>query len=118
MAGDKTSALMLRCKERKTEVVFSSPGNYLGSNERIKVLVRIGEGKPIETMWTPSTTGAGAFAPSAIQFIQALPDNTKLFVRATGYGGKTVDGELSLGKVSDVREKIAKACNWPSATKK
>jgi hypothetical protein len=54
--------------------------------------------------------GGRCFAPSAIQFIRSLPDKGRLFIRATGYGGETVEGEFNLANVSDVREKISAAC--------
>jgi hypothetical protein len=105
--------LALRCKEKDTDVIFTRSSTFLGSGQSIKVLVRIDDGKPIETMWPLSTGGQAVFAPSAIQFIRALPDNGKLFVRAFGYGGKNADGEFMLGNVFQVRQKIALACNWP-----
>ena len=64
-ASGSDARLMLRCKEKKTEVLFGRPFTYLGSDS-VKVLVRIDDGKPIETMWHPSTNGQGAFAPSAV----------------------------------------------------
>jgi hypothetical protein len=85
----------------------------LGS-ESIKVLVRINEGKLTETMWSPSTKGTAAFAPNAIQFIRALPNEGKIFIRAFGYRGETLDGEFHLGNPAELREKIAQACNWPA----
>ena len=108
------AVLMLRCKEKDTEVMFYRPGTILsgGIGGAIKVLVRIDDGKPIETMWTPSTNGQAVFAPSAIQFIRALPDNGKIFVRAFGFGGNAADGEFKLGSDSEVKQKIALACNW------
>jgi hypothetical protein len=110
LAGE--AAIILRCKERKTEAIFVKQFTYLGS-DNVKVLVRINDGQVIETAWRPASTGKGAFAPSPVQFIRALPDNGKLFIRATGYGGKTVDGEFNLGLISEVRDKIAAACKWP-----
>jgi hypothetical protein len=106
------SALVLRCREKKTDVIFN-PGSfvYLG-NAPVRVLTRIDDGKVIETRWTPSTTGRGAFAPSAVDFIRALPDNGKLFLRVFSHSGSASDGEFRLGKVSEVRERIAEACNW------
>jgi len=80
----------------------------------IKVLLRINDGKPIETMWRPSTDGRAVFAPSAIQFIRSLPDKGKLFIRSFGYQGKMADGVFYLGDVSEVREKISHACSWPA----
>jgi hypothetical protein len=106
------AALVLRCREKKTEAIFSKMLGFLGSAKPIKVMVRINDGKLIETQWSPSTTGSGAFAPSAVQFIKALPDQGKLFIRALGFNGNSQDGEFSLGKVSEIREKIAQACNW------
>jgi hypothetical protein len=107
--------LMLRCKEKKTEAVFGKAGTYLGT-DALKVLVRINEGKPIETQWHPSSNGQGVFAPAAVQFIRALPDDGKLFIRATGFNGTNVDGAFTLGKVSEIRDKIAADCHWPSTT--
>lgn len=113
LAGVKgESALVLRCREKKTDVIFN-PGSfvYLGSAP-VRVLTRIDDGKIIETRWTPSTTGRGAFAPSAVDFIRALPDNGKLFLRVFSANGSASDGEFRLGKVSEVRERIADACHW------
>ena len=111
--GLNTIVLMLRCREKTTDAAFGGSSTYLGS-EPIKVIVRIGGAKPIEAMWPAAQNGRAAFAPNAIAFIRALPDNEKLFVRAFGYGGKSLDGEFNLGGVSEVREKIARACNWPA----
>lgn len=101
--------LVLRCKEKKTEAYFVTT-TYLGSDPT-KVLVRINEGKILETSWSPSTDGRAVFAPSPIPFIRALPDNGKLFIRATGRGSPA-DGEFNLGNVTEVREKISQACRW------
>jgi hypothetical protein len=112
-----TPVLVLRCKEKKTEAVFFRSGSYLGSSNSIKVLVRINDTKPVETMWHPSSNGAATFAPAPVQFIRALPDGGKLFIRAHGYGGRSVDGEFSLANVSEARDKISRACNWEAAAK-
>lgn len=104
------SVLVLRCKERKTDAFFAQPFKYLGDN--VKVLMRINDGKPIETNWHAANNGQGAFAPAAVQFIGALPDDGRLFLRATGFQGNTIDGSFDLGKVSEIRDRIAKACQW------
>jgi hypothetical protein len=115
-ASSGDAMLALRCREKRTEAIFT--GGFLGSIDRIKVVVRIGEGKPISTSWNPSTAGTGAFAPSPVQFIQALSDNEKLFIRAVGYGGRQVDGMFNLGNISEVRDKISHACSWKESPKK
>jgi hypothetical protein len=109
----KEVALTLRCREKQTDALFGGPFTFFGSSKAIKVLVRINEGKPVETNWSPSTSGTAVFAPSAIQLIRALPENGKLFIRAVKFDGSPVDGEFSLGNVSQVRDQIATACHWP-----
>jgi hypothetical protein len=57
--------------------------------------------------------GRAAFAPDAIAFIQSLPDNGKLLIKTTrSTDGKVKEGKFDLGAVSEVRGKIAKACDW------
>jgi hypothetical protein len=118
VAVGSDARLVLRCKEKETDVMFYKPFAFLGIGESVKVLVRIDDGQPIETMWLPSANRQAAYAPSAIQLIRALPDKGKLFVRAFGYGGNNVDGEFKLGNVSEVRQKIALSCNWPGEGQK
>jgi hypothetical protein len=117
LKADDNIGLILRCKEKKTEAIFGGLFTFLGSNESIKMFVRIGDGKLMETSWHPSSNGRGAFAPNATQFIQALPQNGKLFLRARSYSGENIDGEFTLGEVAAVRDKIAVACNWNKAAK-
>jgi len=59
--------------------------------------------------------GRAAFAPDAVPFIQSLPDNGKLLIRTTRSDGKVKEGNFNLGAVSEVRSKIAHACDWDNA---
>jgi hypothetical protein len=57
--------------------------------------------------------GRAAFAPDAIAFIQSLPDNGELWIKTTrSTDGKVKEGKFNLGAVSEVRDKVAKACDW------
>jgi len=56
--------------------------------------------------WTP------AFAPNAVEFIRMLPDNAKLFIRTSRSDGKAKEANFKLGNVSDIRNKVAHACDW------
>jgi hypothetical protein len=61
--------------------------------------------------------GRAAFAPDAVAFIKSLPDNAKLLIRTTrSTDGKVKEGQFNLGAVSEVRIKIAKACDWADAS--
>jgi len=115
-ADESDVVLVLRCRKKHTDVTFiPRRHNYLGSSQKIRMFVRIGNDRLIETNWTPSTNGHSAYAPHPIQFIRALPDNEKLFLRAIGYDGTAADGTFNLGDVSSVRKRISTACHWPGA---
>ena len=106
------TVLILRCKEQTTEAAFSTKYNYLGFKS-VDVQLRINDQNPIKQVWRASMDGRAAFAPDAIAFIRSLPDNGKLSIKTTrGPDGKVKEGSFNLGAVSEVRNKIAKVCDW------
>ena len=109
LVGD--TVLILRCKEQTTEAAFSTKYNYLGSRT-VDVQLRINDKNPIKEVWKASIDGRAAFAPDAVAFIQSLPDNAKLSIRTTRPDGKVKEGNFNLGAVSEIRSKIAHACDW------
>jgi hypothetical protein len=106
------ATMSLRCRENKTEAIFDLPSKLLGGRESVKVLIRFSDG--IETMLSSSTNGQSFYAGSAEQFIEHFPDNGTISIRAAGASNRAVGGEFKLGNFFEVRQKIAKACNWPS----
>ena len=110
LVGD--TVLILRCKDQITEAAFSTRYNYLGSRT-VDVQLRINDQNPIKQVWKASMDGRAAFALDAVAFIQSLPDHGKLSIRTTrSDDGKIKEASFNLGAVSEVRNKIAKACDW------
>ena len=110
LVGD--NVLILRCKDQITEAAFSTQYNYLGY-KTVDVELRINDQNPIKEVWKASMNGRAAFAPDAIAFIGSLPDNGNLSIKTTrSTDGKVKEGKFYLGAVSEVRNKIAKACDW------
>jgi type VI secretion system VasI family protein len=113
LVGD--TVLILRCKNQTTEAAFSTQFNYLGYKS-VDVELRINDRSSIKQVWKASMNGRAAFAPDAIAFIQSLPDNGELSIKTTrSTDGKVKEGKFNLGAVSEVRNKIANACNWDNA---
>lgn len=110
VVGD--AALILRCRDQGTEAAFSTKYTYLG-DKSVTVRFRINFEDPIKELWRPSMDGRAAFAPNPVDFIRALPDNVRLFIRTIAADGKTKDANFKLSGVSEVRDKIGRACNWP-----
>jgi type VI secretion system VasI family protein len=109
------TVLILRCRAQLTEAAFSTQYNYLGYKS-VDVELRINDQTPTKEIWNASINGRAAFAPNAVTFIQSLPDNGKLSIKTTrSNDGKIKEGSFNLGAVSEVRNKIAKACDWENA---
>jgi hypothetical protein len=114
LVGD--TVLILRCKDQITEAAFSTQYNYLGYKS-VDVQLRINDQSPTKEVWKASMNGRAAFAPDAVGFIQSLPDNGKLSIKTTrSTDGKVKEGVFYLGAVSEVRNKIAKACDWANGS--
>jgi hypothetical protein len=109
LVGD--TVLILRCKDQTTEAAFSTKYNWLGSRS-VDVALRINDEKPFKAVWKASVDGRAAFAPNAVEFIRMLPDNVKLFIKTSRSDGKTKEANFNLGNVSDIRNKVAHACDW------
>ena len=113
VVGD--TALILRCRDQKTEAAFSTKSTNLG-DKPITIRFRINSEEPIKEAWLPSVDGRAAFAPKPMDFIRALPDDGRVFIRAVDADGKNKDANfvLSGSGLSEIRDKIGRACNWPS----
>jgi hypothetical protein len=109
------AALILRCREQRTEAAFSTEDTYLGE-ETVKVRYRIDLNEPIQQTWRSSINGRAAFAPKPMDLIRALPDNGRIFIRAIASDGNNKDANFIISGTSAIRDKIARACNWPATS--
>ena len=107
---DGRSELIIRCKERKTELAVLPNGLF--ALDRGTVLLQINDGPAVTASWRASSNSKGLFAPNATALIKTLPDGGKLFVRATGYGRQADDATFQLGAVTAVKDRISAACKW------
>jgi hypothetical protein len=110
------ASLIIRCHERKTEIVLATDA-YLGAGrDYVPVLLRVNDTPAVNESWLPSSSGRGAFAPNPVATLQALPDNATLFVRLTDYSGSLHDAKFNVGPISEVREKVRHACKSPDTS--
>jgi len=113
VVGD--AALILRCRNQTTEAAFSTKDTYLG-DQSVTVRYRINSENPIKEVWRSSMDGRAAFAPNPMDFIRALPDNGRVFIRAVAADGQNKDTNFKFADVSEVRRKIGRACNWSNTS--
>src|SRR5207302_9459967 len=115
-SSDSRSHLLMRCKDRKTEVAVSIRG-FIKCGPDVRVVYRVDQGEATEIPWTAHPTCYLALAPSPIPFIRSLTDEGKVYVRMFDHHGAPHDALFNLGKVSEVRSRLAEACDWDGASK-
>jgi Type VI secretion system VasI, EvfG, VC_A0118 len=115
-SSDGKSHLLMRCKDRKTEVAISIRG-FINCGTGVRVIYRIDQGQATETPWRSHSSCYLALAPLPIPFIRALTDDGKVYVRMFDHHAAAHDALFNLGKVSDLRSRLAEACDWDGAAK-
>jgi hypothetical protein len=113
-SSDGRSHLLMRCKDRKTEAAVSIRG-FIKCGPDVRVIYRVDQSEATEIPWNAHSTCYLALAPSPIPFIRSLTDEGKIYVRMFDHHGAPHDALFNLGKVSEVRSRLAQACNWDGA---
>ena len=113
-AVEGTAALVLRCQDKVTEV-YINLRTYVGGVEPLPIAYRFNDGTVTEARWIPSREGSAIFLGTptlAIAFVRTLPDDATFYAKVRDFQGRTTDLSFKLGPVSDIRDKIAAACQW------
>ncbi|MGZ3410196.1 MAG: type VI secretion system-associated protein TagO [Xanthobacteraceae bacterium] len=116
-ADEGTAALVLRCNDKITDV-YVNLRTYVGGVEPLPITYRFNDDAPTETRWLPSREGGALFLGTptlAIAFARTLPDDATLYVKVRDFQNRSTDMTFKLGPVSDIRDKIAAACQWPDS---
>ena len=85
------AALILRCREQNTETAFSTRGSYLGDPVRFRIDLQ----EPVKEVRRQSMNGRAPFGTHPVDFIGALPDSGRVFIRSVTADGSFKDGTSS-----------------------
>src|SRR5215467_11449741 len=112
---DNRSHLLMRCKDRRTEVAVSMTG-FIKCGPDVRVVYRVNQDQAVETVWRPHPSCYLALSPAPIPFIRALADGGKVFVRMYDNHDAPYDASFNLGNFSKLRSRLAEACEWDAAS--
>lgn len=115
-SSDGKSHLLMRCKDRKTQVAVSIRG-FIKCGTDIRLSYRVDQQQAVEAPWRPHSSCYLALAPAPIPFIRSLTDDGKVYVRMFDHHDAPHEALFNLGKVSAVRSRLAEACDWDGASK-
>jgi hypothetical protein len=114
-SSDDRAHLLMRCKDRKTELAVSMTG-FIKCDSDVRVIYRIDQEQAVEAPWRSHPSCYLALAATPIPFIRALRDGGKVFVRMFDNHNAPNDASFSLGNVSKIRSRLAEACEWDGAS--
>jgi hypothetical protein len=115
-SSDGKAHLLMRCKDRKTELAVSIRG-FIKCGTDIPVTYRIDQAQATETSWHAHSSCYLAVAPSPIPLIRAFADQGKVYFRMFDHHNAAYDALFNLGKVSEIRSRLAEACDWEGTAK-
>jgi hypothetical protein len=115
-SSDDKAHLLMRCKDRKTEVAVNKFG-FVKCGTDIRVIYRVDQEQATDVPWNAHSSCVLAIAPSPIPFIRALADQGKVYFRMFDHHGAAHDALFNLGRISEVRSRLAEACDWDGAAK-
>jgi Type VI secretion system VasI, EvfG, VC_A0118 len=115
-SGDGKATLLMRCKDRKTEVAVSIRG-FIKCGSDVRMIYRVDQAQATEVPWNTHSSCYLALAPSPIPFVQSLTDDGKVYVRMFDHHDAPYDALFNLGKISKIRSRLAEACDWDGASK-
>jgi hypothetical protein len=110
---DRKATLVLKCNTNSTQASVTT-SSFLGW-ESLRVLYRINDSPATERRWAASPKGSEAVSDNAIEFINALPDNSILALTIFDYNESRHDLRFNFGYISGLRSRIASVCRWATA---
>lgn len=113
---DGKAYLLMRCKDRKTEVAVNKWG-FIKCGTDVRLIYRIDQEPAVEGAWNSHSSCYLALAPSPIQFIRALQDQGKVYFRMWDHHDAPHDALFNVGNFSPIRARLAEACDWDGASK-
>ena len=115
-SSDGKAHLLMRCKDRKTELAISIRG-FIKCGTDIPVTYRIDQAQATEAPWHAHSSCYLAVAPSPIPLIRSFADQGKIYFRMFDHHNAAYDALFNLGKVSEIRSRLAEACDWEGTAK-
>lgn len=113
--GSKTPTLVLRCKEKTTDVIFdtgTSAQPEYGSYDEYTVRVRFDDDKPIKYKWSGSTDNKALFASGAVGFAKKISKSKAIKIEFTPFNSSLQIAEFNVDGLSKHLPELAKTCGW------
>lgn len=102
--------LVLRCEEKKTDVILSYP--MFLTTQDVRIRYRVDEKKAVTASFSPSSDFKAAFSRSPIPFIRSLLNNNLLYVEVVPHGENPVSATFPISGLVEPLKELQEACRW------
>jgi hypothetical protein len=110
MGQDRQAELMLRCRQKRPDVLLNWRGRFIGATEPI-VWTRLGPAKAEKKRWSLSTDHKAAFLPGDPKpFIRQLLLVDRLVVQTDHFAQGTITDAFDLHGLKDVIAPLKDEC--------
>lgn len=113
VTGDiESSFLMVRCDTSSNLDVIISSGNYIGSDNSYRAVLRVDRNSPISGVWPVSTEGTSLFSPKnkVAELSAMLMDGDSLVSKITDYKGSDTVLKFKLTGAMKTIGQVLKFC--------
>jgi hypothetical protein len=113
----KKPTLLVRCKERQTDVYVATgmaASVEYGTDDHA-VRLRFGDGAPIAQHWSESTANDALFAPNAVQLARRMAGAKTVAFEFTPFDANPAVVRFNLDGLRPHLDTVASACGWQIA---
>jgi hypothetical protein len=117
---DAPTALVVRCRAGRTELLVRTEGNWRASRPgEIQVGYQINDQPLVKLEWMASSDGMTAsYKDDAVDLLRSLPEGARLKITVLDRSGPSHEATFQLAGFDAVRDRIAAACKWAPAASK
>lgn len=110
-----TPTLLIRCKERSTDVYFSNEtraATVPDDLESGEIRLRFDDGPARRELWGESTSGDALFAPNALRVARQIAKAKRLVYQFTPFNSSPATTTFTLIGADTLVPKVAALCGW------
>jgi hypothetical protein len=117
-AKDAPSALAIRCRGQRTDLVVSTEGYWRASRvHELEIEYKVNDQPAIKTRWAAAADGRTAvLRDDAVRFLRSLPDGGRITISVASPQGAPNEATFQLSGLEAIRRKISTACKWTPAS--
>src|ERR1700730_3726477 len=117
---DAPSALAIRCRGRRTELMVRTDGTWTATRGReLRVDYQVNDQPAVGLPWILSSDGKTAtYKDDPVSILQSLPDGARLKINVADRASSSHEATFQIDGWDVVRNKIGTACKWARTTDK